>query len=331
MEDFSKFNLVGRAPAFLRVLRLIEKFSACDAAVLVQGETGTGKELAARAIHYLGARRSHPFIPVNCGALPDSLVENELFGHVRGAFTDAREAQSGLIAHAEGGTLFLDEVEALSHKAQVVLLRFLQDQVYRPLGGRSQISGNVRIIAASNVNIAELVGSQGFRQDLFYRLAILSLTMPTLRDRPGDLRVLALHFSRRFAHQYGRAECDLDHASIELLTNHDWPGNVRELENLIHREFLMTDDAVLHLESHSLQTGPGHTASSSAPGVEMALDLGFQHAKAAVIANFERSFLSRAMSESHGNVSAAARIVGKERRAMGKLLSKYNIDRTAFE
>ena len=247
MEDFSKLNLVGRAPAFLGVLRLIEKFSACDATVLVQGETGTGKELAARAIHYLGARRSHPFIPVNCGALPDSLIENEFFGHVRGAYTDARESQSGLVANADGGTLFLDEIEALSPKGQVVLLRFLQDQVYKPLGSKSQISGDVRVIAASNFDLADLVESQAIRQDLFYRLAILSLTMPALRDRPGDLTLLARHFTRRFAHQYGRAECNFDRDSVELLINHDWPGNVRELENLVHREFLMTDDEVLHL------------------------------------------------------------------------------------
>ena len=165
MEDFSELNLIGQSPAFTDALRLIGRFAGCDAAVLVQGETGTGKELAARAIHYLSSRRGFPFIPVNCGALPDALVENELFGHVRGAYTDARESQSGLVADAEGGTLFLDEIEALSAKAQVVLLRFIQDREYRPLGGRSQLRGNVRdYCQASNADLPKLVRSGAFRK-----------------------------------------------------------------------------------------------------------------------------------------------------------------------
>src|SRR5712691_11776737 len=158
MEDFGELNLVGHSPAFLDALELVKRTAGCDATVLVQGETGTGKELVARAIHYLGARRTFPFIPVNCGALPDSLVENELFGHVRGAFTDARDARRGLIAEAEGGTLFLDEIEVLSPKAQVALLRFLQDFEYRPLGGAEVRGADVRIIAASNANLGDLVG-----------------------------------------------------------------------------------------------------------------------------------------------------------------------------
>src|SRR6266852_7844336 len=162
MEDFGELNLVGRSPAFLEVLELTKRFSACDATVLVQGETGTGKELVARALHYLGARRNFPFIPVNCGALPDSLVESELFGHARGAFTDARDARRGLIAEAEGGTLFLDEIEVITPKAQVTLLRFLQDLEYRPVGGAVVRDANVRIIAASNANLEELAKENRF-------------------------------------------------------------------------------------------------------------------------------------------------------------------------
>ena len=330
MEDFSKLNLVGRAPSFLCVLRLIEKFSACDATVSIHGETGTGKELAARAIHYLGARRSRPFIPVNCGALPDSLIENEFFGHVRGAYTDARESQSGLIANAEGGTLFLDEIEELSPKGQVVLLRFLQDRVYKPLGGKTQTLGDVRVLVASNADVAQLVQTGSFRQDLLYRLTILSLKMPALRERPGDPAILAQHFVRRMAREYRRPEPILDRGAIDLLTKHSWPGNVRELENLVQREFLMSDDSNLHFDQFAIQETPQLSSSGREFGAHISLDLGFRRAKAVVVADFERSILSRALTESHGNVSAAARLLQKERRSLGKLIRKHGIDRSVF-
>src|SRR5438094_4159830 len=198
MRGITECNLIGRSPAFTAATELIAKFASCDATVLIEGETGTGKELAARAIHYLSNRNGNPFIAVNCGALPDTLVENELFGHVRGAFTDAREHQHGLVSRAETGTLFLDEVESLSAKAQVALLRFLQDGVYRPLGAGAVVAGNARIVAATNVDIAALVKGGGFRQDLMYRLTILTLRMPALRERAGDARVLAEHFVGQF-------------------------------------------------------------------------------------------------------------------------------------
>ncbi len=330
MHDFSKLNLVGRAPSFLRVLHLIEKFSACDAIVLVRGETGTGKELAARAIHYLGARRSRPFIPVNCGALPDSLIENEFFGHVRGAYTDARDNQSGLIANAEGGTLFLDEIKTLSPKGQVVLLRFLQDRVYKPLGGKVQSLANVRVIAASNADLPQLVKAGSFRQDLLYRLAILSLQMPALRERPGDAAILAQHFIRRLARENNKPEPILDSRAKDLLCNHNWPGNVRELENLVQREFLMMDDSNLRIDLCELQETSHSVSSNPEVGAHIPLDLGFRRAKAAVVADFERSILSRALAASHGNVSAAARLLQKERRALGKLIRKHGIDRSFF-
>jgi len=330
MEGFSELNLIGRAPAFLSALNLVRKFATCDATVLIQGETGTGKELAARAIHYLSQRRGYPFIPVNCGALPDSLIENELFGHVRGAYTDARESHSGLVANAEGGTLFLDEIEALSSKGQVVLLRFLQDRVYRPLGAKSQISGNVRVIVASNTDIANLVQTGTFRQDLLYRLAILPIRMPALRERPGDPTVLARHFVGRFARQYQHPECDLDSPSIDLLSSHDWPGNVRELENLIHRELLMAEGATLHIAASDLGLIPDAGNPKPNSGLSIPFELGFRRAKALVVAEFERNFLLRALSACQGNVSAAARLIGKERRAFGRLLQKHGINRDAF-
>lgn len=331
MDDFNALNLIGHSPAFVGALKLIRKYATCDATVLVQGETGTGKELAARAIHYLSERRGHPFIPVNCGALPDSLMENELFGHVRGAFTDARESHSGLIANAEGGTLFLDEIEALSPKGQVVLLRFLQDRAYRPLGAKSQISGNVRIIVASNTDVTHLTQTGAFRQDLLYRLAILPVKMPALRERPGDPTVLAQHFIGCFAREYKRPKHRLDSESMDLISGYDWPGNVRELENLMYRELLMVDSENLHIARENLALMPATDTSQLGSDSSIPLDLGFRRAKALVVAEFERNFLLRALSDCGGNVSAAARLIGKERRAMGKLLRKHSISRNAFD
>ena len=322
MEDFSELNLIGRAPAFVTALHLVKKFAACDATVLVQGETGTGKELAARAIHYLGARRDYPFIPVNCGALPDSLMENELFGHARGAFTDAREAQLGLVAHAEGGTLFLDEIECLPPKGQVVLLRFLQDRVYRPLGGRQQLQSNVRVIAASNSDLTRMTSNGKIREDLLYRLAIMSITMPALRIRGSDVILLTEHLLRRFALQYGRKECKIDEESAMSLLSYSWPGNVRELENLVHREFLLANGDVISLANSLLPVSRGDGTSCRSDS--------YRAAKAEAIRAFDQNFLVSLMERTRGNVSAAAARTGKERRSLGKLLKKYGIDPREF-
>jgi two-component system response regulator GlrR len=324
MHDALLAHLVGAEPAFLDSVRVIRKLAATNVTALIQGETGTGKELAARAIHYLGARRNYPFIPVNCGALPNDLIENELFGHVRGAFTDARESRGGVIASAEGGTLFLDEIECLTARGQVVLLRFLQDRAYRPLGGRELMTANLRIITASNANVAELVRAGHFRRDLMYRLNVFPLTMPALRDRPRDIALLAAHFLSRFAREYRQEEKILDAESVALLTRHTWPGNVRELENVIHHELLMTDGRVLRIRSLPSAVSP--TDSLPRDRLEgISFELGFRRAKAVVIAEFERAFLSRAMVETGGNVSRAARLAGKDRRAFSRLLKKHGL------
>ncbi len=330
MVIFEELSLIGQAPMFLATLRLIRRYAACEAPVLVLGETGTGKELAARAIHYLGARRDRPFIPINCGALPDTLVENELFGHARGAFTDGREATRGLIDDAERGTLFLDEVETLSLKAQVAFLRFLQDGVYRPLGARQSIKADVRIIAASNLDLHTLAERGEFRRDLIYRLQIGSLRMPALRERTGDAALLALHFFRRFARQYQQPHRKLDPGSLGRLEAHDWPGNVRELENLIHRAFILSESSLVCIDDGcflSLAPNPGGEA-----GLPSAIpyDMGFSRAKKHVIEAFERNFVCWALSESLGNVSQAARRSEKERRTFGRLLKKYGIDKSEF-
>ena len=227
-EQLMQLNIVGRSPAFDFAVQRIRKFAQCDAPVLIEGETGTGKELAARAIHYLGPRQSFPFIPVNCGALPENLIENELFGHERGAYTDARSAQVGLIAQAEGGTLFLDEVEALSLKSQAALLRFLQEQEYRPLGGMRLKRADVRVVAASNTPLERRASSGEFRRDLLFRINIMPLVMPPLRERAGDVELLARHFLKSFRLQYSAQGKRLSPEVVEMLERYEWPGNVRE-------------------------------------------------------------------------------------------------------
>jgi two-component system, NtrC family, response regulator GlrR len=326
LPDFVRFNLIGESPTFCRTLAVVPRIAECDATVLVQGETGTGKELVARAVHYLSSRREFPFIPVNCGAIPDALFENELFGHDRGAYTDAGMPQIGLIAEAAKGTLFLDEVESLSLRAQVALLRFLQDGTYRRLGGRGDLQANVRIIAASNAALDELCDRGLFRRDLLYRLMVMSITMPALRDRAGDVQLLAAHFIHRFSQQYRRAAVTLDPPFGRYLTGHAWPGNVRELENLVHRQFLLSDDGLMRLPE-KIDAPP--VIEPARPASHDFL-LGFSAAKTRAIIAFERSFVSWALRENHGNISKAARAAGKERRSFARLMKKYGFTRTEF-
>jgi DNA-binding NtrC family response regulator len=328
MSKITVSNLVGCSAAFQETVDLIRHIADTDAPVLVEGETGTGKEVAARAIHYSGARQDHPFVAVNCGALPEHLIENELFGHARGAYTDARASQPGVVALADGGTLFLDEVESLGARGQVALLRFLQDHRYRPLGGHREEHANVRIIAATNVSLPHLVAAKQFRPDLYYRLQILFLRMPPLRERHGDPAVLASHFAAAFSARYGwrgRRLCD---DTLSALDRYQWPGNVRELENVVHRALLLTTTAQVTVPHQWLAAdgpdGPAaHTCSDR-------FDLTLTEAKARIVDEFERVYLSRALAAARGNVSEAARRSGKERRAFGKLLRRHGIDKRTF-
>ncbi len=320
-SGFARLNLIGRSPAFLEVLRLVRRMADCDAIVLIQGETGTGKELAARAIHYLGVRRDAPFIAMNCGAVPDTLFENEFFGHARGAYTDAREARFGVIAQARGGTLFLDEIETMSAHGQVALLRFLQDQTYRPVGGHLVEHADVRVIAASNAPLADLAARGQFRQDLLYRLNLLSLTLPPLRERRGDAVLLAERFITRLSHQYRQPLRRLHPDTIAWLESYAWPGNVRELENLIHREFLLADDEVLRID---------HPAASRRAVSGPMFEGDFREAKAQAIAEFERAYVAHVLALAGGNITQAARLCGQERSQLGKLAKKYGLERGQF-
>lgn len=317
MGDALEFNLLGSSPQFTHVLAQIRRIARFDVTVLIGGETGTGKELGARAVHYLSTRANHPFIPVNCGALAESLVESELFGHERGAFTDARQSAPGLINEAEGGTLFLDEVDTLSLKAQASLLRFLQDGTYRRVGGTQTRRTNVRLIAASNANLEQLVETRHFRRDLLYRLMVMPLVMPPLRERGKDVIELAQAFLHRLNEQYkGDTPTKRFHPDLVAgLERYSWPGNVRELEHFIQREYLLCDGEVLN----------GVLPHDRTEDVAAKQGGGFKQAKARTIAEFERSFVLAMLDRAQGNISRAARMAGQDRSAFSKLVHKYHL------
>lgn len=311
--------MIGRSEAFLEVERLIAKMAAYEAPVLIEGETGTGKEVAARAIHYLGRRRNQPFVPVNCGALPDHLIENELFGHCRGAYTDACGNQLGLVELARNGTLFLDEIDTISAKGQVVLLRFLQDQQFRPLGGKQVVQADVRIVAASNRTLEQLAEAGQFRTDLFYRLKLLHIELPPLRDRPGDVYLLADHFMDLASRRYGKPCKSFAASTLEWFERYAWPGNIRELENLVCRVFLLSEGPEISIPS------PPSVRGLDRDSGEANSTLDYRLAKARAIEQFESRFLTQVIGCTKGNVSAAARLCGTERRHFGRLLKKYQI------
>jgi DNA-binding NtrC family response regulator len=320
-------KLIGQAPAFIEAIRWLPAVAKDEAAVLIGGETGTGKELVARAIHYLSERAPFPFVPVNCGALPDTLLEDELFGHERGAFTDAHIRRPGLIAQAEKGTLFLDEVDTLTAKAQVALLRVLQDKKFRILGSRGEQQANVRIVAATNAPLDQLVQHGAYRADLYYRLCVFSINLPPLRDRKEDIIALASHFLQKYG-PVDEVPPQLSSSARAALISHSWPGNVRELESAIVRGIRLRRSHVIEAQDLGL---PASATSSSAtspglvPGVRT-----FKTLKQQAIEAFERDYLIRLMGECRGIVSQAARAAGKERRELGKLLKKHQIEPKLF-
>ena len=313
--------LVGKSKKFLQAVKDILPLARCDATVLVCGETGTGKELFSRAIHYQSRRQGKPFVPVNCAALPDHLFENELFGHARGAYTDALSAEKGLIAEAEGGTLVLDEVGSLSLAAQAKLLRFLQDGEYRPLGASRSATADVRIIAATNEDLLRKVKAKLFREDLYFRLNALTVIIPPLRERTEDIVYLSNHCLAQYAREQNTERRRISHDALRKLTAYEWPGNVRELEGVLLRALVLTTSPVIQAEDIYLP--PQHLKSVE----ENTL---LRRAKTTVIQNFELSYLSRLLVEHHGNITHAAMAAGKHRSTLQRLLHKYSLDPKSF-
>ena len=312
--------LVGQNSHFMNVIRRLPVIADGDATVLVAGETGTGKELIARAVHYLSRRAAFPFVPVNCGALPDTLLESELFGHERGAFTDAHGSRAGLVQEAQGGTLCFDEVDSLTPRAQVVLLRFLQDRTFRPVGCSREQRADVRFIAMTNARLADRVARGQFRADLYYRLGVFTVDVPTLRERKDDVILLAEHFLRTYARTGGPVPRLSPSAAAALLA-YDWPGNVRELENAAVRAVQLCRGEQVEAEDLGLPTQAEPTVGQTTS---------FSSLKRRAIEAFERDYLTNLLRRSAGNVTRAAHAAGKERRDLGRLLKKHGLDPRTF-
>jgi DNA-binding NtrC family response regulator len=317
-------GLIGKAPAFEAVASRLPTLAKTDGTVLITGETGTGKELVARAIHQLSPRAPLPFVAVNCGSLVDTLLEGELFGHERGAYTDAHTRREGLVAHAGGGTMFLDEAEMLTPRAQVVLLRILQERTFRAVGSAAEQRVNARFVAATNAGLDQMVHAGQFRADLYYRLCVFSLTLPPLRRRREDVLLLAAHFITK--HRQGPALRLSPRAAGALLAN-DWPGNVRELESAIVRAVAIARDGVIEVADLGLQSVPGPI---EAPSMLAEVPAAYKTQKRHVLDAFERQYIARLMTEHGGNVTRAARAAGKERRDFGKLLKRHGFDPRQF-
>ena len=307
-------HIIGESPVFVALLSQIAPIAKHDVSVLILGETGTGKEVFARAIHYCSQRSGKPFIPVNCGAIPSDLLENEFFGHESGAFTSANCPRRGILKEADGGTLFLDEVDCLPPFAQVKLLRFLQDGQFRPLGSVSACLADVRVVAASNANLKEILESGRLRKDLYYRLNVLSMQLPPLREREGDIVLLARYFLLKYADKFKVQAYDFSTAALQKLLSYSWPGNVRELENVIQRTVVLADHAIISPDDIPIGD------RDSKPDAQ-----NFQQLKAKAIDQFEQSYVRRLLSIHEGNITKAAQAAGKDRRAFWELMRKHNI------
>ncbi len=308
-------RLIGESARFLQVTEKIPVVAKCDAAVLISGETGTGKEVCARAIHYVSPRSRQTFLPVNCGAIPVDLLENELFGHERDAFTGASTSRRGLVEEATRGTLFLDEIDCLRPSAQVKLLRLLQEKEYRPLGSTHTKSADIRLIAATNVDPSEAVRGGKIRQDLYYRLNVLPIQLPPLRDRGDDVLLLARHFLLKAAADANVPAPLLSPEAEAALRLHDWPGNVRELEHVIARGVILADGRPV-IEVRDIQIA-GSSSRETTP---------FQESKRRVIEEFERKYISTLLRVHRGNITHAARAAKKNRRAFWELIRKHGIN-----
>jgi DNA-binding NtrC family response regulator len=316
-------DLIGGSEPMQEVYRLIRRAAPTDATVLITGESGTGKELAARALHNESRRRKAAFIALNCSALPSELIESELFGHVKGAFTGADRDKIGLFEAADRGTLFLDEIGELSAAAQAKLLRALEERSITPVGSTLVRSVDVRLIAATHQPLEQLVSESRFREDLLYRVKVISLHMPPLRDRREDILPLVIHFTNELAQRHQRPALALSEAARSALLAHAWPGNVRELRNAIERAIVLADGERIELED--LPPLISQNASSLRPTDAVLADMPFMQARERAMDAFDRAYLLAAMEKHGGNVSATARALGLHRQSLQKILKRLDI------
>jgi two-component system response regulator PilR (NtrC family) len=324
-------NIIGRSEAMLSVFKMIETIAKTNSTVLITGESGTGKDLVARAVHYNSLRREHPFVALNCGALPETLLESELFGHMRGAFTGADANKKGLVEVAERGTIFLDEIGEMSPTMQVKLLRVLQDRRFRRLGGTEEVQADIRVVAATNQDLEKMVGENRFREDLYYRINVIHLDLPPLRERREDIVLLAEHFLAKYSEGIEKPVRSISREALEVLSAHDWPGNVRELENAIERAVALEQTPVVlpeslpvHVRGRSSRRagggdGPGGPQSAGMPELKEGFDL------EALGEEFYRHYISLALERADGVQTRAAEMLGMSFRSFRYYAKKFNI------
>ncbi|MDZ7361777.1 MAG: sigma 54-interacting transcriptional regulator [candidate division KSB1 bacterium] len=312
-------NIIGSGPAMTKILQLVAQVADTDTTVLIQGENGTGKELIARALHYNSSRKDKPFVVVNCGAIPETLIESELFGHEKGAFTGAINRKQGKFELADGGTVFLDEIGEMSPAMQVKLLRVLQDGTFSPVGSAAETQCDVRVIAATNRELKKMLAEKTFREDLYYRLNVINLAVPPLRERREDLLLLVAHFLKK--HGKANQSLRLSKAAEQTLLDYDYPGNVRQLENIIQRAVILCKGEMIeahHLPEDLQAAGIYHEANPQAPAT-------FQERKQRVIEKFERDELSRILTQTGGKVRESARIAGMDVKNFSEKLQRYGM------
>ena len=327
-------NIIGRSDAMLDMFKMIETIAKTSSTVLITGESGTGKDLVARAVHYNSLRREHPFVALNCGGLPETLLESELFGHMRGAFTGADTNKKGLVEVAERGTIFLDEIGEMSQTMQVKLLRVLQDRRFRRLGGTEEVQADIRVIAATNQDLEKMVAEGRFREDLYYRINVIQVHLPPLRDRREDVPLLADRFLTKYAKAAGKTVNGISHEAQELLAAYAWPGNVRELENVVERAVALEQTPLVLPESlptqvRTLGGTPTRGVSSPTPGAPVTsaslpdLKEGFD--LEALGEEFYRHYIALALERSGGVQTRAAEMLGMSFRSFRYYAKKFNL------
>jgi len=313
-------NIIGQSPAIEKLKSTIRTVAPTTSTVLIYGESGTGKELVARAIHACSPRSAEPFVSVNCGAFPETLLESELFGYVKGAFTGAAQNKRGLFEVAHGGTIFLDEISEMSLSMQVKLLRVLQERTIRPVGGTQEVAIDVRVIAATNKELSQMVAAKTFREDLYYRVSVIPIQVPSLRERRDDVELLANHFLKKYATAAQKSILRISPDSVNALRNYDWPGNVRELENTIERAVALESGPELAVELDAGRLRAPAASNSNGPSVTSE-GLDFEK----YVAQVERSLIESALQQSGGVQTRAAELLKVSYRSFRHLLKKYNI------
>jgi len=320
--DAAPLTIKGAHPVMEKILAIARKVAATDSTVLIMGESGTGKELIARFIHSVSSRAAHPFIPVNCGAIPAELLESEMFGHERGAFTGAVGSRMGMFQLANGGTIFLDEIAEMSQALQVKLLRVLQDREIRPVGADRTIHVDVRVVTATNKDLAKEVEKGRFREDLYYRLQVIPITVPSLRERRSDIPILVQHFLDKYNQKHPAKPASISDEAMVYLWEYDWPGNVRELENLVERLVILSEDGQVKLESLPVNIRT-FISDKKIPRPQLTSE-GIDLSRA--VEEFEYRLIDEALRRTKGNKQAAARLLGLKRTTLvAKLRRKTEI------